>query len=322
MTTPHRYVSGAIDLSEVKARAEAKAQAQAARAKQAAAAQAGGTGGETPGVQLALQLTMDNVEAELIKRSAQVPVIVLIGTQRSPESEQLLSDFTNLALSGAGKWVFRYIDADTDPQVAQMFGIQGLPTTVALASGQPIANFEGGQPADAIEGWIGAIINAVGDQLPGIPAEELSGAGEVAPAEDPRFEPATEALNRGDFEAAIAVYEDILRSEPANKEAKAARDNARLLGRLQELGGDHSAVIATAKDNPGDLDAVEKAADAFIALGQPEEAFDMLIALIAAATDAKLKTNARTRLLELFEIFEPTDARVIAARTKLASALY
>lgn len=305
MTTPHRYVSGAIDLSEVKARAEARAQASS---------QPAGGGG----VLAALQLTMDNVEAELIKRSAQVPVIVLIGTPRSPDSEQLKADLAGLAESSNKAFVFRYIDADTTPEVAQMFGIQALPTTVALASGQPLATFEGGQPLDALQQWTNAVVKAVAGQLPGLGEENA----EDEPAEDPRFEPATDALNRGDFDAAIAVYDSILASEPKNQMALQARDNARLLGRLKTMGTDPASAVAAAQADPLNLEVVEAAADAHIALGQPEQAFDALIHVIANAADAKEKTAARERLLELFALFEAADARVIAARSKLASALY
>ena len=70
--TPHRFIAGAIDLGEVKAKAEARAQA--------AQGGAGNPGGTRTGVAAALTLTMENVEDELLKRSAQVPVIVLIGT--------------------------------------------------------------------------------------------------------------------------------------------------------------------------------------------------------------------------------------------------
>ncbi|MCQ9352046.1 tetratricopeptide repeat protein [Corynebacterium sp. 153RC1] len=320
MTIPNRFVGGALDLSQLRQAPEQTAGIahQPQGHQQPGVAQAGQQN------VLAMSLNMDNVEAELIKRSAQVSIVILIGTPRSPESEQLRQDFQQMVQHGAGKWVFRYINADTDPQVAQMFGIQGLPTTVALASGQPLANFEGGQPREALEAWVNAVVQAVGDQLPGLSEQEMAAAGaaEEEPAEDPRFAPATEALNRGDFATAVEVYESILRSEPNNKEAKAAMDNAKLLGRLQELGTDPANAVAKAQENPLDLAAVQQAADAHIALGQPEAAFDALIHIVANGATPEDKQAARERLLEIFGIFEPTDPRVIAARTKLASALY
>ncbi|MDO4760547.1 MAG: tetratricopeptide repeat protein [Corynebacterium sp.] len=290
MTTPHRFLAGAIDLGEVKAQAELRR-----------------TAANTSSIPTTVTLTMDNVEEELIKRSAQVPVIVLIGTPRSPDSEQLKADFEQLAYKAQRRFVFAYINADETPDVARMFGIQGLPTVVALASGQPIANFEGGQPREALQQWSEAVINAVGDQLLGAEEEQ---------PEDPRFAPATDALNRGDFQAAIDVYEEILAQEPKNLMAAQARDNARLLHRLQQAESDVDP-IANAAANPTDIDAQFAAADAEIAAGAPTAAFDRLINVLALD-----KETVRRRLVELFALFDPTDPIVVEARSKMASALY
>ena len=54
---------------------------------------------------------------------------------------------------------------------------------------------------------------------------------------------------------------------------------------------------------------------------QPAAAFDRLIATIKR-TAGDDRTRVRTRLLELFELFETGDPTVVAARRKLATALY
>lgn len=320
MTTPNRFAAGAIDLGEVKARAEAKAQAEAQAKAQAARAAAGAPtpAGAAGGVSPVVDLTMENVEAELLKRSAQVPVIVLIGTARSPESEQLKADLSQLAHASNKKFIFGYIDADTQQQVAGMFGIQGLPTVVAIASGQPIANFEGGQPMENLQQWTAAVVKAVDGQLPGLP-DEGEQAEPEAPA-DPRFEAAGQALEAGDFDAAIAQYEDILVHEPKNKEALQARDSAKLLKRLNTEGGAANP-IAEADADPQNQDKAFAAADAHIAEGNPEAAFDRLITLLSASAGDD-KVAVKDRLLELFALFDAADARVIAARSKMASALF
>lgn len=289
MTGP--YVGGAFDLSTLKQPTAIQAESSL----------------------YAMALNMENVEAELIKRSAEVPVVVLIGTPRSPQSEQLQVDLTALANTAGGRWVLRTINADTDPQVAQMFGIQGLPTVVALASGQPIANFEGGQPKEALEQWTNAVVEAVGDQLPGLQAESEE-------QEDPRFAPATVALGEGDFDTAIAVYESILGQEPGNQLATMALGNARFLKRLDSQ-DPTTDPVAYAEANPDDLEAALAAADAEIAAGQPTMAFDRLIRLIAGNA-GYVRDTARTRLLEFFAMYEGDDPRVIQARTNLATALF
>ncbi|MBP3089024.1 tetratricopeptide repeat protein [Corynebacterium sp. sy017] len=298
MTTPQRFVAGAIDLAEVKARAEQRAQALA----QPATSQPAAT----------VTLTMDNVEQELIKRSAEVPVVVLIGTPRSPDSEQLKADLSALAQEAALQFIFGYIDADATPEVARMFGIQGLPTVVAIAAGQPIANFEGGQPRQALEQWINAVIKAVAGQLTGLAQQETP--------EDPQFAAATQALNNGDFLAAIEVYDTILAKEPKNQQALQARDNAKFLYRLQQ-NKDQPDPIAYARMHPDDIDAAFQAADAYIAASQPEEAFSLLLDLLETKTGDD-KATIKDRLVELFALYEAHDPRVLKARARMASALF
>lgn len=50
-------------------------------------------------------------------------------------------------------------------------------------------------------------------------------------------------------------------------------------------------------------------------------AFDRLIALVRR-TAGDERTEVRTRLVELFELFDPADPEVVAGRRNLANALY
>lgn len=73
--------------------------------------------------------------------------------------------------------------------------------------------------------------------------------------------------------------------------------------------------IAVADADLQDVDKAFAAADAEITTGKVEEAFDRLIELLP-------NEKVRTRLLELYSVFEPSDSRVQAARSKMASKLF
>ena len=170
------------------------------------------------------------------------------------------------------------------------------------------------------------MVSAVEGKLLGLDAaaaegsvgEDADGAQVHDAPEDQRFEPATEALNNGDFDAAIAVYDSILAQEPANAEAKAARDNARFLARISAAMADGDVdPIARADAAPGDVDLALTAADAEIAAGKVEQAFDRLLAVIAQD-----KERVRTRMVELFALFDAGDPRVADARARMANALF
>lgn len=240
-----------------------------------------------------------NVEAVAFERSKQIPVILMVGTDRSEDSVALKATFERLA-AGQQQFMVAYIDADATPQVAQMLGVRVLPTVVALAAGRPVANFEGNQPADQLEQWIGQIVAQLGGQLQGLGGEE--------PAQDPRLDDATAALNAGDFDRATALYDAILADDPTNSDVKQAKNTVAVLKRLNDQDGDGDTV-----------DEVEQqllAADAQFVGGDPEGAFDQLLGMV------KTEPRAKERLLELLTLLAPDDPRVISARTRLASSLF
>ena len=301
------YVGGALDLSQVKARAEARQKAQESPQTTAG------------GIQPFFTVTEANFDQDVVRRSTEVPVIVLIGTARSTQSEQLKTDLQGLAAQGNRSFLVAYVDADTTPQVVQAFGVKNLPTVVALGAGQPLTNFEGAQPLDALKQWVDALVQNVGPQLKGLQSD----AGEPQTQEeeeDPRLQEAEGFLNAGDFDGALKVYNSILEAEPENVQIKQARDTTVLLKRLDPANQTEDP-IAAAEGDKGDVDKQMRAADAEVVAGAPEKAFDRLIETMKA-TAGDEKARVRERLLELFGLFEGNDPRVMEARTKLASALY
>lgn len=247
-----------------------------------------------------ITVTEANVEKDIFERSMQIPVVLLIGTPRSPDSESLKAQFEKLA-AGQRAFLVGYLDADATPQVAQAMGVRVLPTVVALAGGRPVANFEGNQPADELEQWVGALVSQVGPQLQGLVDDNAPEQEDV----DPRLDHATEALNAGDFDAATAVYDEILADDPTNADIKQAKATVAVLKRVQGQG-----------EPEDDVEKLLWIADKEFVAGDPEAAFDHLLEHV------KAEPRAKERLLELLTLLEPGDPRVIAARTRLASALF
>lgn len=298
MTMPDRLSAGAVDLGQVKARAEAQEKAAS-----------------SSGIASVVTVTAENVEVEVLHRSLQVPVIVLIGTSRSADSERLRTDLSELAEASRRSFILAYIDADATPEVAQAFGVRGLPTVLAIAGGRPLANLEGGQSRQVLEQWTQQIVDQVGPQLQGLPPEEGEGH-EPEEVRDPRFDEAEEAAGAEDYDRALALYAQILEDDPENRDARQARHQVEILKRMGDTSGEDP--IAAADADPEDLEKARAAADAEIAAGAPEAAFRRLIAFLRGPQ----RDAARTRLLELFELFDPSDPRVLQARGEMASALF
>ncbi|WP_378737746.1 tetratricopeptide repeat protein [Nocardia brasiliensis] len=252
-----------------------------------------------------------NFETKVLRRSVQVPVVVVLYSQRSPGSVELVRTLERLVGESGGVWDLATVEAETNMRIAQAFGVQGIPTVVAVAGGQPLADFQGAQPEPQVRQWLSAVVDAVAGKLPG--GEEPQQV-----QEDPRFLAAEAALEQGDLVGAEAAYEAIIAAEPGNEEAKGALRQLRFLARAQ---GIPESAVATADADPANVDAALDAADVEMLNQQPEAAFDRLIGVVKR-TAGDDRTRARTRLLELFELFDQAEPFVVAARRKLAAALY
>lgn len=239
-------------------------------------------------------------------------MVVLLWSPRSDSSVALGQTLAALADADAGTWSLATVNVDTTPRVAQMFGVQAVPTVVALAGGQPISSFQGSQPPDQLRRWIDSLLEAT--------AGKLSGSGDPGQPEqvDPEVEQARALLDNGDFGAALNAYQAILDAQPNHAEAKGA---VRQITFLQRATAQRPDAVTIADAAPADIDAAFAAADVEILQQQVEAAFDRLIALVKR-TAGDDRTRVRTRLIELFELFDPADPEVIAGRRKLANALY
>lgn len=311
-------LSGAVDLGALKARADA------ARQRPTAPPTAPISPGAPPSTNGASPWVLDVTEAtfqSVVERSMEIPVVVELTATWSPEAGELSPILERAAHAGGGTWILAKVDLDASPRIGQAFGVQSVPTVVAVAGGQPIDAFAGPLSAAELDQWIARLLDALRDKLPGIAAAEANGGGGTQPAEvpeDPRFTEAEEAFERGDFAAAEAAYEQILAVEPANEDAKAALAQVRFTARAESV---DPGVVARADSAPDDIDAQLAAADLEIANQDVEKAFKRLVDTVRRVYGDD-RNKVREHLVGLFELFATDDPRVAAARRNLASALF
>jgi putative thioredoxin len=287
-------MAGAVDLSALKQRT--------------APAGEGSAAGQPNGV----EITEANLEAEVLVRSSQVPVVVLLWSPRSDASAQLGDVLGQLAAEDGGKWSLTTVNVDAVPRVAQMFGVQAVPTVVAIAAGQPVSSFQGVQPPEQLRRWVDSLLNATAGKLSG------SGGDDEPEQVDPELAKAREHLDAGDFDAALKAYQALLDANPNHAEAKGA---VRQISFLRRATSRAPGAIVAANATPDDVEVAFAAADVEILQQDVAAAFDRLISLIKR-TAGDDRTTVRTRLIELFDLFDPADPEVIAGRRKLANALY
>ena len=314
---------GAVDLSSF---APATKPAGSTGATQSPATGDRPTGAAGSGLPVPLVVDVDASNLrEVAEVSTQVPVIVVLHSPRSQASADLATVLEQLADQYAGRFQLARVNVDTAPEVAQALQAQAVPTVVALIAGQPVPLFQGTVPQEQRRSVIDQLLEvAAANGVNGTVAVAVDGAAgagtaEAEPEETEVERAAREAIEAGDFAAAEEVYTHAIAQNPGDDDLKVARNQVRLMARLD--GQDPHELLAAADAAPTDLAAALAGADAALALGDVNAALGR--ALEAVRTHAgEEREEARLRLLELFEVIGSTSPEVAQARRRLATMLY
>lgn len=295
-------LAGAVDLSGLKKRAETRRGATDT-------GRAPGQGGPPPGSgpEVVVEVDEASFEQEVLARSAQVPVILELVSQRAPTALTGLLDA--LAVEAGGQWVHATVDVDASPGIAQALQARAVPTVYAVAAGRPLADFEGEQPEEALRQWLAAVLRATEGKLGG-PATDTD---DVEPEEptDPERDAAEDALAEGDLAAAEERFTALVEARPGEHS---------LVEALRYVQAARRSTEATDSGEGSVPDAL-RAADTALVGGEYEAAFSTLVDAIRVHVGDE-RVTLRARLLELLEALPVDDERVLAARRNLASALY
>ncbi|MGW1077137.1 tetratricopeptide repeat protein [Streptomyces sp. NPDC002537] len=313
-------MSGVVDLAAVKAAGEAKQKAEQARVEAAR------HGGAPAGAQrLVFDVDEAGFEAEVLQRSAEVPVVIDFWADWCEPCKQLGPLLERLADEYAGRFVLAKVDVEANQLLFQQFGVQSIPAVFAVVAGQALPLFQGAAPEAQIREVLDQLIQ-VSEQrfgIVGAPVEpgEEGAAPQAAPVGpyDAALSLAHEALDAGDLGGAVRAYKNVLSDDPGHPEAKLGLAQAELLQRVQDM--DPQQVRKTAAENPADVRAQIAAADLDLVGGHVQDAFGRLLDTVRR-TAGEDRDAARVRLLELFEVIGPDDPRVVAARTALSRALF
>lgn len=261
----------------------------------------------------------------LVQDSMNRPVFVLLCSPRAPQCAEFGARLGALLAERGDAVAGAQVNVDEQPGIAQAFQVEAVPAVVAIVGGRPAPLFQGAPDDEQVRSVIDQVMEIAGQagmnggERP--PAAEGDQAGEE-PAEEPLSplqQEAYDAIERGDFDAAIKAYDTALASNPKDAEAKAGRAQVSLLARSGNA--DLQATRDAAAARPDDVDAQLAVADLDMLGGKVEDAFDRLLDVVRS-TAGDERERARTRLVELFEVAGHDDPRVTSARQRLAAALY
>ncbi|MCL1841458.1 MAG: co-chaperone YbbN, partial [Propionibacteriaceae bacterium] len=239
-----------------------------------------------PGVSYVQDVTEAEFQS-VAMHSRQYPVILELTLPSAAETKPVDQALIELANAAGGRWLLARVDVSVSPAIPQGLGIQAVPTVIALLGGQMVPLFQGTMDKPQISALIDkvlelALANGVTGKAQPVPggvlADGAAATESEAPAVDPRFAKADEALAAGDYPTALAEFDKLLAANPRDAEAAAGKAQVGLL--LRTADGSAQDAIATADAAPADIDANLAAADMQVVLGDLDGAFARLLRLI------------------------------------------
>jgi len=263
----------------------------------------------------ALVIDVDSASIrDYLALSEKLPVLVLFTGAEDPASGELRKALDTLTQKAAGRLITLVVDAALSPELAQAFELAAVPSAFALLKGQPAPLFTGNQPVEQLQMVINRVLEVAAEN-------QLTGQVSVASAEQtPELSEthklAFDAIDRADYQSALALYEKAILENPNDQLAEAGLAQVKLLIRLE--GKD---VAGISNSEALDRDSVMQRADALIATNRAEEGFDLLLQLFGSLAKDE-REPVRLRLVELFLVVGVDALSVAEARKKLSLLLF
>ncbi len=98
--------------------------------------------------------TTATFEADVIKKSFELPVVVDFWAPWCQPCKQLAPVLEKLADEYAGKFLLVKVNIEVEQQIAQAFQIQSIPLVVAFREGQLVNEFAGLLPESQLRQWL------------------------------------------------------------------------------------------------------------------------------------------------------------------------
>lgn len=310
---PSLNLRGAVDLGALASRPASPASAD------------GGASGDpagTPGA-FVIDTTDASFASEVIQTSQSVPVVMDFYAAESAAGAQLSRVLQALVAEYAGRLLLARVDVYANPQLAQAFQVQSVPSVFAVVKGQPIPLFQGAQPEPQVRAVFDELMRVA--EANGVTGRLAAGDPGDEPAEPeeeplpPLHQAAYDAIEKDDLDTAIAAYQQALRESPADDLARVGLAQVQLMKRTN--GVDPAQARQTAAQSPADVDAQIVVADLDVLGGHIEDAFGRLIDTVRI-TSGDDRDKVRAHLVELFDVVGKDDPRVPKARIALANALF
>jgi putative thioredoxin len=257
-------------------------------------------------------------QAAVLERSREIPVVVDFWAPWCAPCRTLGPAIEELAAADAGRWELVKLDTDEQPEIAQRYGIQGIPAVKLFIDARVTAEFVGALTRSEIRGWIDS-------NLPDPRAGRLASIMTAWEERGPQLATDLEAYlreNPDQPEAGLRLAQVVVAHDPSR--ARELIEDGSYDAELTELAADIGALAELAQIDTDPLPT--RLAEPF---GQARQALmrhDLdatLERLVEAAMVDRAHANqlARRAAVALFHLLGPDHALARDYQRRLATAL-
>ncbi len=281
--------------------------------------------------QWTIDVNEENFEAAVLERSSEVPVLVDFWAEWCGPCKALGPVLEKLADEYAGGFVLAKLNVDENPNLAGMFGIQGIPAVKLFRDGELASEFTGALPEPMLREFLTKFLPTAADQeaqaamaleAEGKTPEAKSAYGAILAADASHglalLGMARIAMTGGDNAAAREYLDRISLVADERKEAE------RMIARLDlQAGGAQNEAVLREKiaADPNNIEARFDLAQSLASVEKYDEALSEFLQVVKA--DRKFKDDgARKAMIQIFEVLGSDDPLTDKYRSELAAVLF
>jgi putative thioredoxin len=234
---------------------------------------------------MAIDVTDATFQADVIEKSATVPVVVDLWAPWCGPCKTLGPIIEKVIDETNGQVVLVKVNVDENPQISAAFQVQSIPAVYVIANGQVVDGFMGAQPENVIREFVAKLL----------PSEASQTVRRLIDAGDEESLRVALSVEPGNAEAVVAMARLLVKTERSEEALQ-------VLARIPET------------------DEVRQIAAAARLAADPVDDFDAQ--LVQLLDVVKTDEVARQKYLDILETMGPDDPRTARYRKQLTARLF
>ena len=279
-----------------------------------------------------IDVTKATFQQNVVQKSMEIPVVIDFWAPWCNPCKQLTPILEALAVEFAGKFLLAKVNTDEQPEIAQAFRVESLPTIFAMIQGQPVDQFTGLLTAEQAREWVQRLLPTPAQQLtqdamalvetdPKAAESKFREALELSPDEDSlKICLASVVLKQGRLDECASLLDVLAKRGFLEPEAERLKSELELRRSAAESGGVEVARKASEAD-PANLILQVHLADAYAASQQHRKALEICLNIVQLDF-GDARAEAKTAMVRIFDMLGPASELTGEFRRKLATALY